>query len=367
MSGDHHYRQYTASARHKYNGKCGYAGSKSVSWARLWRVLISEHSFIGAQLYVGLLHGLAGVALWASGIHTGSLALMSYSFIVLFDATSLLIDLVPRALEYSNNITPSVEYAFGLRCLPTLLEFTNSVSLLYRAIQALKEGIEHLTTSSHEHTTAMEFETYAHQSPAHNRGTLVAFASVFLSLCATVYSAARFANHRGLWELCARRHISINTQTQNVTLNPFNIASLLAGLWMLYMTVLVPPSEESLLEPVSCVLVAVIMAVTSLPACVCLGRDLLHATTGKSAKNVRHVVWLVSRLDGVIDCTQFYVWSPSVGEHTGMLRVTADTDKIKQDTGAGEPIHRQIHGLLHSNGLSGWTVDIRNIEPAKAQ
>ncbi|KAJ2660326.1 hypothetical protein IWW48_003035 [Coemansia sp. RSA 1200] len=343
--------------------------AKQVSWRRLRRIFTQEHGFVGPRLYMAAVHAAAGVLVWATGIYTGSLALMSYSFMVLFDATSLFIDLLPRALEYSGNDAASVEYAFGLRVLPTVLEFANSLGLLFRGIQALKEGVEHLVTSSHEHAAAMEFETYAHQTPQHNRGGApLAFAAALAAVVATVCSAARFANHRGLWELCrsasSSMHMATLTQMQNVTLNPINAASVLAGIWMVYIAVLVPPAEESAIEPVSCVLVAVVMAAIGASACLHLGHLLLHATTHESAESVQRVVGLVSRVPGVVGCERVHVWSPVVGERAGMLRVVVDERRRQLDAkpgaGANVSAFRQIQGILQSYGLGAWTLDIRD-------
>ncbi|KAJ2551502.1 hypothetical protein EV175_003669 [Coemansia sp. RSA 1933] len=328
------------------------------SWGRLWRVFLLEHGFIGPQVYMAAVHAVVGVAVWAAGIGTGSLALMSYAFLVLFDATSLFVDLVPRALEYSANSAPSVEYAFGLRVLPTLLEFTNGLSLLYRGIQALKEGVEHLATSSHEHAmAAIEFETYAHQAPEHNSGTVLASAAALSAVVVTAVSAARFANHRALWELCSSGHAA--TQMQNVTLNPFNAASFLVGSWMVYVAVLLPPAKESIVEPISCVLVAVVMAVVGASACLHLGRHLLHATTRESADLVRRVVALVLRVPGVVDCSNVYDWSPAVGERAGMMRVVVDSGTRSSEPRTGDvSVHKQIQDILLSHDLGTWTLHI---------
>ncbi|KAJ2400665.1 hypothetical protein GGI23_001894 [Coemansia sp. RSA 2559] len=337
------------------------SGKAQVSWARLWRVFTHEHMFVGPQLYMAGFHAAVGVAVWATGIHTGSLALMSYSFLVLFDATSLLIALMPRALEYSNNTAASVEYAFGLRILPTLLEFANSLSLLYRGIQALKEGVEHLVISSHEHAVAaMEFETYAHQAPEHNNGMLLACVAALVAVIVTSVSAARFANHRGLWEeLSSTAHVA--TQMQNIARNPFNVASVLVGAWMVCVAVLVPPAEESAIEPISCIVVAAVMAAIGISACLHLGRHLLHATTQESAENVQRVVALVARIPGVVDCTLAHAWSPAAGECAGMLRVIVDPGNCASDARAGDvPVYVQIQGILRSYGLCGWALDLRD-------
>ncbi|KAJ2386686.1 hypothetical protein H4S02_003736 [Coemansia sp. RSA 2611] len=137
--------------------------------------------------------------------------------------------MMPTALEYSHNDSSSIEYAFGLQILPTLLEFVNSITLLYRGVQALKEGIEHVATSGHHsHSSSTEFETYAHTSHGHNQDAVLGLLSVALAMFVTVYSAARFANHHSLWEACSQRRQDIGSRLQNVLLNPYNAASLFA-------------------------------------------------------------------------------------------------------------------------------------------
>ncbi|KAJ2002195.1 hypothetical protein H4R26_003738, partial [Coemansia thaxteri] len=309
------------------------------------------------QLYTSVAHLGIGVGVWATGIYTGSLALMSYSFIVLFDAWSLFIGMMPTVLEYSHNDSSSGEYTFGLRILPTLLEFANSITLLYRGVQALKEGIEHIATSGHHsHSSAIEFETYAHASQGHNQSAALSLLCVALALAITGYSAARFSNHHALWEACSQRRQNIGTQLQNVVLNPFNASSLFAGMWMVVMVVMAPPKEESAIEPMSCILVAAVMAYTSFPTCVHLGKVLLHGATSASQENAKAAVWQIARLPGVVDCSKLHAWSTTHDKHAMALRVM-----VSPGGGDGAALHRQILSILGSSGMSDWTVELRAI------
>ncbi|KAJ2744673.1 hypothetical protein GGI20_002770 [Coemansia sp. BCRC 34301] len=334
-----------------------FCGGAQVSWRRLWLVLLKDHGFLGARLYTSIAHLAVGVCVWATGICTGSLALMSYSFLVLFDAWSLLVGTMPTVLEYSHNDSSSIEYAFGLQILSTLLEFVNSITLLYRAVQALKEGIEHIATSGHHsHSSTVEFETYAHASQGHNQDAVLGLLSVTLAMLVTGYSAAQFANHHALWEACSRQRQDIGTRLQNVLLNPYNLASLFAGAWMSTMIILAPPKEESVIEPVSCVLMAAVMAYVSLPTCVHLGRVLLHGSTRASNAGARAAVWQISRLPGVVDCSRLHVWSTALDKHAVALRVMASPARCDSTS-----LQRHISGILASSGLSDWTVEIRKI------
>ncbi|KAJ2346849.1 hypothetical protein GGH91_002062 [Coemansia sp. RSA 2671] len=263
--------------------------------------------------------------------------------------------MMPTALEYSHNDSSSIEYAFGLQILPTLLEFVNSITLLYRGVQALKEGIEHVATSGHHsHSSSTEFETYAHTSHGHNQDAVLGLLSVALAMFVTVYSAARFANHHSLWEACSQRRQDIGSRLQNVLLNPYNAASLFAGAWMAAMLVLAPSKEESAIEPISCILVAAVMAYVSGPTCVHLGRVLLHGTTRTSGEDARAALWQIARLPGVVDCSRRHVWSRAHDKHSIALRVLASPTACD-----GKALQRHIAGILGSSGLSDWTVEIR--------
>ncbi|KAJ2166289.1 hypothetical protein GGH15_002839 [Coemansia sp. RSA 562] len=326
-----------------------------VSWRRLWSVLTQDHRFLGSHLYLTLLHLALGISLWAAGIYIESLALMCYAFIVIYDACSLFIALVPTALEYSGNSQSSEEYPFGLQILPTLLEFTNNITLLYRGVQALKEGVEHIVINSHEHSSAMEFETYAHRATGHNHDAILGFAGVVSAMLVTGLSAAKFSNHHAMWEVRSRRRQIISTGMQNVVLNPYNILSLFAGLWMLVMLVLVPAAEESVIEPISCVLVAAIMAYTSFPTCVRLGKILLCAVPSDAAEDAQRVVWQVSRLPGVVACTKYHTWSTCHDKHVMALRVSVDTSSSNC-----ESLHRHILSLVQSSNLDDCSIELRS-------
>ncbi|KAJ1733609.1 hypothetical protein LPJ61_001472 [Coemansia biformis] len=325
-----------------------------VSWRRLGRMLVRDHRFLGAQLYVGILHLCLGAAVWAAGIYANSLALMCYAFIVMYDACALLVALVPRALEYSGNVDPSVEYPFGLQPLQTVLGFANNITLLYRGVQALKEGAEHLVSSSHEHAATAEFETYAHRARGHNRSAPLGMACVAAAMLATAYSAARFANHHAAWEARLRQRRPAAAGMQNALLNPYNIASLLAGAWMLVMLVLVPADEESAVEPASCILVACAMAYISLPTCVCLGRLLLLAVPAETAASGREIANQVSQMPGVTACSGYRMWVAAPDRYAMALRVSVDPAGCNVSA-----LRSRIASLLNGTGLDDSAIEIR--------
>ncbi|KAJ2615735.1 hypothetical protein H4S08_001093 [Coemansia sp. RSA 1365] len=325
-----------------------------VSWWRLCGIVFRDHQFLGAHLYVSVLHLCLGIGVWAAGIYIESLALMCYAFVVMYDAISLFIALVPRILEYSDNRHWSTEYPFGLQILPTLLEFTNNITLLYRGVQALKEGAEHLIISGHEHSTAIEFETYALRAQGHNHGTTLGFVCVLAAMFVTGYSATRFANHHTMWEVRSHQRQLVSGM-QNIVLNPLNVCSLFAGVWMLVMLILSSKSEESVIEPVSCIIVAVIMAFVSLPACMRLGKLLLHAVPTEIADGIQRTVQRISRLPGVVDCETYRMWGTAHNYYTIALRVLVDPGSCTNSN----LLHRHIASLLKSSGMSDWSIEIR--------
>ncbi|ORX74690.1 hypothetical protein DL89DRAFT_254483 [Linderina pennispora] len=294
-----------------------------------------------------------GALVWVVGVWTGSLAQMTYASLVLYDAWALLLDNMPALLEFSDNQHGSSEYAFGLAELPTVLRFGNSLVLLYRALQAVKEGIEHIAVRGHGHGLgAGEFETYAHTSTGHNAHAFVSVLAVCAALAATV-CAARLGNHHAAWEMRSHRQQPATHPMQHVVLNPCNAASLGAGVWVLLLALLAPAHEDSLMEPIACLVVAAAMAYAALPTCIGLARQLLLATKPEPAAAARQAAWQVARLPGVSACERCLVWSAAGERFVGVLRVVllpaCDSAAVK----------RQVDVILSASRLGDWTVEMR--------
>ncbi|KAJ2222422.1 hypothetical protein H4R99_007888 [Coemansia sp. RSA 1722] len=333
-----------------------------LSWRRLWTVILREHGFIGGHLYAGLAHLLVGICVWTAGVYVGSLALLCYAFVVIFDACSLLIDVVPRLLEYSNNTQVSLQHPFGQQAVPTVFRFTNSLVLLYRSVQALKEGVEHLMVHGHQHGVSAEFESYARSGDGHAGDTKLVTVCIVMALAVTVNSAARYANHRILWQLRTRRiQQQDSLRPLNNTLgNPYNFASLVAGLWMAVAFTLQQPSstngDDSIIEPLSCIAMAIFMAYISFPTCVSLGKALLLAATPETAAEVRVAVEQVRKLPGVKGCAGCYVWSVAQGNHV-VMRV--DVDESMLSLASYDQLQSRIDDVLKTVGLTSLAVDLR--------
>ncbi|KAJ1816635.1 hypothetical protein LPJ56_002296 [Coemansia sp. RSA 2599] len=332
------------------------------SWRRLWTVVLKEHRFVGGHLYAALAHLLAGVSVWAAGVYVDSLALMCYAFIVIFDAISLLIDVVPRLLEYSNNNHSSLAYPFGQQAVPTVFRFTNSLVLLYRSVQALKEGVEHIVIRGHQHGVAGagEFESYARTGDSHGKTSMLAPVCIAAAMAATVYSAARHANHRLLWEMRVGRDHRDVRPLQNALINPYNVASLCAGLWMMVAMAMAPAdTDDSALEPVSCIAVSLAMAYISFPTCVQLGKALLLSATPETAASMRGAVDRVRRLSGVAECSDCYVWNVAQASNVAVLRVGVE-EPFMSNAGRAALLG-QISTILKAAGLESLAIEIHTV------
>ncbi|KAJ2778341.1 hypothetical protein H4R18_004646 [Coemansia javaensis] len=308
----------------------------AVSWRRLWAVVARERRFLGAQVYAGAAHlGLAAAA-WAAGVCGGSVAAACYASIAAHDACAVLVDAVPRAVEYSGNGGASVAHPFGLQALPTVLGFANGLVLLYRAAQALREGAERLLAGR--------------EPEAPGRGAALAAAACVAAAAAMgVCSAARFANHRAAWELRARRPLAAAAATgaQNALRNPLNAASLAAALWTAAGLVLAPAGAA---EPASCVAAAAAMAFIAAPTCARLGRRLLlaapPAAAAAAAEAARHAAAAAA-------CDAPRVWCPAHGRRAVAVRLF-----VSAPAHAGR-LHRRVAGLLRAAGFADPAIEIR--------
>ncbi|KAJ2888133.1 hypothetical protein FB639_000846 [Coemansia asiatica] len=354
-----HYDPYGSNMAH---GSDKYARP---SWRRFWTVILTEHGFVGSHLYVALAHLLVGIFVWAAGVFVDSLALMCYAFIVIFDAISLFIDVVPRLLEYSNNNHVTLEYPFGQQAVPMVFRFANSLVLLYRSVQALKEGIEHIIIRGHQHglAAAGEFETYARGEGGHANNTGVALLCILAAMAFTAYSAAKHANHWLLWEMRSGRHQRDLRPMQNTLTNPYNVASLCAGLWMAAAAIMSPANtDDSAIEPVSCIAMSLIMAYISFPTCMNLGKTLLLSATPEAAANMRCAVEQVRRLQGVAGCAGCHVWSVAHGASVAALRVDVEETFVSKDSCCAA-LNSQIKAILKAAGLESLVIEMRAVTP----
>lgn len=330
------------------------------SWIRLWSVLATEHQFLGSKLYVPLIHMLIGAVIWTTGIHEGSLALMGYGNIVLFDAIDLLIDAVPLLLEYSHNARPSLQFPFGLQPLTILLRFTNSIVLIYRSVQGFKEGLEHLMTHSHHGQESFtvsvsphkEFETY--EIDHANINIRLCFLCVVAALTVSTYSSLYQEMHVALWKLRATPAHGSSTLH-----NPYNRYSLLSGILMLVMILIGTSTSLKQIEPWCCVAVALIMGQIGIPSATGLGKMLLHGIVSPSAEDgyqdlIRHV----SRVPGVVVCTRSHVWSVDDATHRMLLRIAIDPRIFSSSDHRLQTAKQQISNIIKSMGNIDYTVEI---------
>ncbi|KAJ1926578.1 hypothetical protein FBU59_007302 [Linderina macrospora] len=139
----------------------------------------------------------------------------------------------------------------------------------------------------------------------------------------------------------------------HVVLNPCNTASLGAGIWVLLLALLAPSSEDSVLEPVACLVVAAAMAFAALPTCVALGKVLLHATAPEASEAARQAVWQVQRVVGVRSCGRCLVWNTTAERFVGVLRVSLVPGC---DAAA---VQRQIEAIVSAGRLGDWTMEMR--------
>ncbi|KAJ2782402.1 hypothetical protein GGI15_002935 [Coemansia interrupta] len=349
------------------------SASGAPSWRRLWQMLLTEHAFVGSPLYAGQLHLTIGLALYIVALSSTSPALGCLASLVVFDAVSLFADLAPRLLEYSGNNVRSMQRPFALALVPTLVQFANALTMLYRAVQALKEGVEYLAVQGnprhhHHHGSSgeSEFEAYVKSDlglpsdavTVDRVGVMLGVICVLGAMAITVYSAATHANHRGLWMLRSNTSHDVCTPLQNVLVNPYNRTTLFAGLCVLTLMALTSPGKHPMAEPLTCIAVALLMIFVALPTCSVLGRTLLLAAAPQDAAEMSTAVARVAMIPGVVRCVERHVWRAAQGTAVVVaLRVEVDRSV---DLRAQNTLRNQISSVLETSGLKSWSVDLRS-------
>ncbi|KAJ1899690.1 hypothetical protein LPJ66_001948 [Kickxella alabastrina] len=241
-------------------------------------------------------------AMHQAGGVSGRLSLQSYGFLVIFNSLTLFITLVPQLAEYSHNNSVSVGLPWGLGALPGLLQFTNGLVVVYRAVQALREGVEHLVMRNAHGVSA--------GGAGGAGGGMGVPCVVMATMCVAVYSAL---GHR---------------RQQYVGL-------LVAGAWMLGSAILAGERGE-LVEPLGCILMAVVMALVGIPTCVQEGRILLLASSPSSSDDAAagdrteaERVRAVARVPGVVGF-EGRTWAVARETYTA-VRVEVENDSLAAD------------------------------------
>ncbi|KAJ1895063.1 hypothetical protein LPJ66_004812 [Kickxella alabastrina] len=244
-----------------------------------------------------------------------------YGFLIIFNSLTLFITLVPQLTEYSHNNGVSVSLPWGLGALPGLLQFTNGLVVVYRAVQALREGVEHLVMGN------------AHGVSAGGAGGGMGVPCVVMAtMCVAVYSAL---GHR---------------RQQYVGL-------LVAGAWMLGSAILAGERGE-LVEPLGCILMAVVMALVGIPTCVQEGKILLLASSDAAAaaggggdRTEAERVRALARVPGVVGF-EGRTWAVARETYTA-VRVEVENESLAAD------VLEKTADVLKSSGLGAWTVELR--------
>ncbi|KAJ2364868.1 hypothetical protein IW150_006368, partial [Coemansia sp. RSA 2607] len=278
--------------------------------------------------------------------------------------------LAPRLLEYSGNNLHTVQRSFALTLVPTVVQFANALALLYRALQALKEGVEYLAVRGnlhhhHHHGSSGEgeFEAYVRSdlgvsATGDGFGVMLGVVCVLGAMAVTVYSAATHDNHKGLWMLRLNTPHTVCTPLQNVLVNPYNRTTLFVGLCVLSLMTLTSPSKHPMAEPLACIAVALLAIFVAVPTCNVLGRTLLLAASSRDAAGMSATVARVATIPGVVRCAQYHVWRAAQDTAT----VVALRVEIDQSVGlaAQNALRDQINSVLGSSGMKSWTVDLRS-------
>ncbi|KAL1922008.1 uncharacterized protein VTP21DRAFT_10650 [Calcarisporiella thermophila] len=268
-----------------------------------------------------LFHMLIGFAVWLVGQSSGSLAMVGFSFAIIFDALGVFNIFISSAIASNRAFwSAAVKRPFGFQRFEVLFGFCTLLYLLFGAMYLTKEAIEHLMLDHHE----------GHHDE--DRGLAVSFLMVFLGLAATVIGAIGFQNHLSIASLMrtnahgglAQPAFLIQNQSavSAIVQSPFTLLTFACGFGVMFNAVMeLIGYNDGTLDKLSAILQTVLAYYFGWPATIALAKLLLQTAPEGAMLVLEACLRDIRQNPAVLSVDTAHFWQNTYGQLVGTLRV----------------------------------------------
>ncbi|KAI8377007.1 cation efflux family-domain-containing protein [Blakeslea trispora] len=291
-----------------------------------------------------VLYFLIGMSVWWSGLARESLAVVGFSYLILFDAFGVLNLFASSVLQLNPAFSQvTTKRPFGVRRFEIVVALANTIFLLFGTMYTTKESLEHLLLENH------------HASTEHHHAPSYPFGLLFLLLIAiggSVFSSVNLKNHQQLVQLIKQSPPSHYNESllQVLMSNIFSFSIVASGslVFLVYLLGMSTPNFDKCIAFGE----AGLMLYLGGPTAVALGKVLLQTmpdslvhTIGPQLRQVQQQVPYVITIDKV------HFWQNAYGRLIGTLEIhvrpEAEEDAVMQSAfNLLEPIVRDNGGEL---------------------
>ncbi|KAM6501499.1 hypothetical protein JOM56_004513 [Amanita muscaria] len=274
-----------------------------------------EHNQRFAPSFVGLCQFALGSWLWVVGQQVGSLACTGLGYWVVFDAVGVAIGkVIPQWLKRKVRELERIRRPYGNARLEAVLMFAHSVYLMFSAVYVCKETVEHILLSLGQHTSGGEKHHHHFHSSEENGVSGIDFpiTLVFISLISLIGTALVYDNHVKLVNVTNTRIPSLRTlirsllspakrtyhgppptsQLAIMLSNPYTASPLFFCLVILFIGLLIPPSQHEACDMILAAVIAIVTFNTAYSACTVLGTILLQTAPPRGLPSAKMEAFL---------------------------------------------------------------------------
>lgn len=258
------------------------------------------------------------------GHRVESIAFVGLGYLEIFDALGLLNGLYSQVVRTRNVFKEAGPgYPYGAQRYEVLYALVNAIYLLFTAIYMCKEGLEHMLMPHHKE----EFE-----------GGISVVAVAFVSVCATLYSAVQYQNHR---QLCILQNPHTSAALDQAYYRK-DVGAILRynqyvrttigcaiGVGVLFSVVSQPALSG--LDPSVALVQGAVMFYLAGPTAKALARVLLQGTPEERILDVDRIVKEITSWSNVVSCKSPHFWTNTFGNLVGTIEINVSPTANEQD------------------------------------
>ncbi|KAK7049399.1 hypothetical protein VNI00_006000 [Paramarasmius palmivorus] len=287
-----------------------------------------EQDAPGSQAFA-LVQFVLGASLWVSGQQNGSLAATGLGYWVVYDAFGVSVEhVLPGYLSRQEQVSPRKRY-YGNARIETVLQFSQSVYLMFAAVYICKETVEHVLLSAGP--ASGEHEGHHHHH-ADVLGIEFPIILIMLSGITMAVSAVMYGTHRKVAELTRLRIPQLSAQS-DLWSNPYITAPLGFAVCLILIATLAPATHHISIDLLLASITTIITFKLAYRASVVLGTVLLQTSPPRGSGNgkmetVLRVMREIERDSRVLHLPAPHIWVLTPGEK-GKVVVTMEVHVSK--------------------------------------
>ncbi|KAI9285627.1 cation efflux family-domain-containing protein [Umbelopsis sp. AD052] len=304
---------------------------------------------------VACLQAILGFMIYGAAGSLGSLSMLAYSYIVVFDAIGLINTFVSTVLEFDSAFRArNVQRPYGAIRLQILLALASAIYLLFFSMQVSKESLEHLLLpSSHD------VSENSHTAHPEKSAGIITFLLLASSIGISYLAGVNLQNHETFCKVWRRMPITMQGISYSVinrgrrgaisTLrgNIFTSSVIGSGLLVVMANYIF---RNSAMDKLVATAEAVAMFYVAGPTATALGKLILQTTPKPLRNGIEGKLRELQQIKGVLSIGRTHFWQNTFGQYIASLELHVAADVDEQEI--LQTAYHTLRGLIKVGGAN---------------